>query len=181
MSSKVSGRSHQACFAASAHDRMNELDQERTHPRPLDRTTRRMLTLTLVQAEKSRCRANSQPLKSAVSVKSSFYTSCCLTNFQCLRVYFQIKRRGILEVYALLHYFISANLTRLLTRGPPFRAAPVATQGVVIRRPQVGDGPGSFFSMFLKMEAEEDTEMVERWQKDADTILVFVCPYVIFL
>jgi len=35
--------------------------------------------------------------------------------------------------------------------------------------------------MFWKMEAEEDTEMVERWQKDADTILVFVCPYVIFL
>ena len=34
----------------------------------------------------------------------------------------------------------------------------------------------SFFSIYSKIAKEEDKDMVDRWQKDADGILVFVSP-----
>ena len=34
--------------------------------------------------------------------------------------------------------------------------------------------------MYVKMAEEEDNKMTERWQKDADGILIFVSPYIIF-
>ena len=37
-----------------------------------------------------------------------------------------------------------------------------------------GDSSGSLFSIYSKAAEEEDTKMVERWQKDADGILIFV-------
>ena len=36
----------------------------------------------------------------------------------------------------------------------------------------------SFFSIYSKIAKEEDKDMVERWQKDAEGILVFVSPRV---
>jgi hypothetical protein len=39
-----------------------------------------------------------------------------------------------------------------------------------------GDSSGLFFSMYSKAAEEEDNKMVERWQKDADGILIFVSP-----
>ncbi|KAI0246132.1 hypothetical protein BJV78DRAFT_1158111 [Lactifluus subvellereus] len=35
------------------------------------------------------------------------------------------------------------------------------------------DGSGPLFNMYLKMAEEEDNKMAERWQKDADGILIF--------
>ena len=37
-----------------------------------------------------------------------------------------------------------------------------------------GDSSGPFFSIYTKVTKKEDDEMVERWQKDADGILIFV-------
>jgi hypothetical protein len=37
-----------------------------------------------------------------------------------------------------------------------------------------GDSSGPFFSIYSKTAEEEDNEMVDRWQKDADGILIFV-------
>jgi hypothetical protein len=37
-----------------------------------------------------------------------------------------------------------------------------------------GDSSGSLFSIYSKAAEEEDNKMVERWQKDADGILIFV-------
>lgn len=37
-----------------------------------------------------------------------------------------------------------------------------------------GDSSGPFFSMYSKATDDEDNKMVERWQKDADGILIFV-------
>jgi hypothetical protein len=37
-----------------------------------------------------------------------------------------------------------------------------------------GDSSGPLFSMYSKAAEEEDNKMVERWQKDADGILIFV-------
>ena len=36
------------------------------------------------------------------------------------------------------------------------------------------DSSGSFFSIYSEATKKEDVEMVERWQKDADGILIFV-------
>jgi hypothetical protein len=40
-----------------------------------------------------------------------------------------------------------------------------------------GDSSGPLFSIYSKAAEEEDNEMVGRWQKDADGILIFVSPY----
>jgi Family of unknown function (DUF6535) len=37
-----------------------------------------------------------------------------------------------------------------------------------------GDSSGPFFSIYSKTAEEEDKKMVDRWQKDADGILIFV-------
>jgi len=37
-----------------------------------------------------------------------------------------------------------------------------------------GDSSGLLFSIYSKAAEEEDNKMVERWQKDADGILIFV-------
>jgi hypothetical protein len=39
-----------------------------------------------------------------------------------------------------------------------------------------GDSSGPFFSIYSKAADDEDNKMVERWQKDADGILIFVSP-----
>ena len=41
-----------------------------------------------------------------------------------------------------------------------------------------GDSSGPLFSMYSKAAEEVDNRMVERWQKDADGILIFVSPRV---
>ena len=37
-----------------------------------------------------------------------------------------------------------------------------------------GDSSGPLFSIYSKAADDEDSKMVERWQKDADGILIFV-------
>jgi hypothetical protein len=39
-----------------------------------------------------------------------------------------------------------------------------------------GDSSGRLFSIYSKAAKEEDDKMVERWQKDAEGILIFVSP-----
>jgi Family of unknown function (DUF6535) len=36
------------------------------------------------------------------------------------------------------------------------------------------DGSAPLFNMYLRMAEEEDDKMAERWQKNADGILIFV-------
>jgi len=42
-----------------------------------------------------------------------------------------------------------------------------------------GDSSGPLFSIYSKAADEEDNKMVERWQKDADGILIFVSPHIV--
>jgi hypothetical protein len=42
------------------------------------------------------------------------------------------------------------------------------------------DGSGALFHMYVKISEEEDNKMVDRWQKDADGILIFVSLYIGF-
>ena len=51
-----------------------------------------------------------------------------------------------------------------------------------VERPSYGnssfaDSSGLFFSIYSEATKKEDDEMVERWQKDADGILIFVSHY----
>jgi len=39
-----------------------------------------------------------------------------------------------------------------------------------------GDSSGPLFTMYSKIAEEEDDKMVERWQKDAEGIIIFVRP-----
>jgi hypothetical protein len=41
-----------------------------------------------------------------------------------------------------------------------------------------GDSSGPLFSIYSKTADDEDNKVVERWQKDADGILIFVSPRV---
>lgn len=43
-------------------------------------------------------------------------------------------------------------------------------------RSDFGDSSEPLFSMYSKITEEEDNKMTERWQKDADGILIFVSP-----
>jgi hypothetical protein len=40
----------------------------------------------------------------------------------------------------------------------------------------IGDSSGLLFSIYSKAAEDEDSKMVEQWQKDADGILFFVSP-----
>jgi hypothetical protein len=42
------------------------------------------------------------------------------------------------------------------------------------KEPSFGDSSGPFFSIYSRAAEDEDNKMVERWQKDADGILIFV-------
>ena len=42
------------------------------------------------------------------------------------------------------------------------------------REPSFGDSSGKLFSIYSNVAEDEDNKMVERWQKDADAILIFV-------
>ena len=46
------------------------------------------------------------------------------------------------------------------------------------REPSFGDSSGKLFSIYSNVAEDEDKKMVERWQKDADAILIFVSPCV---
>jgi hypothetical protein len=44
-------------------------------------------------------------------------------------------------------------------------------------KPEPADSSASFFTMYSNMAEKEHKETAERWQKDADGILIFVSPY----
>jgi hypothetical protein len=41
---------------------------------------------------------------------------------------------------------------------------------------EFADSSGPFFTMYREMTEEEDNKMAERWQKDAEGIIIFVSP-----
>jgi hypothetical protein len=44
--------------------------------------------------------------------------------------------------------------------------------------PDFGDSSGRFFSIYSRISEEEDKKMTDRWQTDADSMLIFVSPCV---
>ncbi|KAF8471366.1 hypothetical protein DFH94DRAFT_637091, partial [Russula ochroleuca] len=61
--------------------------------------------------------------------------------------------------------------------GDSHRDHPQSTQNRPLQgESNFGDSSGPLFSIYSKAAKEEDNKMVERWQKDADGILIFVSP-----
>ncbi|KAI0245374.1 hypothetical protein BJV78DRAFT_412285 [Lactifluus subvellereus] len=50
---------------------------------------------------------------------------------------------------------------------------PPLTNQNLEKRPEFAEGSGPLFLMYRKMTEEEDKKMVERWQKDAEGIIIF--------
>jgi hypothetical protein len=80
--------------------------------------------------------------------------------------------RGRTQVCWIPLYFVSIRLIHATpcTGGIPQSAVNQASQG----NSNFSDGSGPLFNMYVKMAEEEDNKMTQRWQKDADGILVFV-------
>jgi hypothetical protein len=51
---------------------------------------------------------------------------------------------------------------------------PQSAQNQTHEPSDVSDSSGPIFNMYVKMAEEEDKIMTDRWQKDADGILIFV-------
>jgi len=74
---------------------------------------------------------------------------------------------------------VSVNLNSLpLARGES-QAASLSTWPFP-GDPWYDDDSGALFSMYSAMAAADDLWMAERWQKDADSILVFVSSHISF-
>jgi hypothetical protein len=58
------------------------------------------------------------------------------------------------------------------------RDDPMATNQSLQGKSNFGDSSGRLFSIYSKAAEDEDNKLVERWQKDADGILIFVSPHV---
>jgi hypothetical protein len=63
-----------------------------------------------------------------------------------------------------------------ITDGPRDLPSDSAPNQPSQRESNFGDSSGKLFSMYSNVSKDEDDKMVERWQKDADAILIFVSP-----
>ena len=66
---------------------------------------------------------------------------------------------------------------RSSTEDPNYPPQPTQNEHEKERESNFLDGSGPFFTMYTEKAGEYDKKMAERWQADADGILVFVSPY----
>ena len=46
--------------------------------------------------------------------------------------------------------------------------------------PNIGDSSWPLFAMYSKIAEEEDNERAQLWHKDAEGVIIFVCPRIFF-
>jgi hypothetical protein len=63
-----------------------------------------------------------------------------------------------------------------MTGGPRYVPQPAQIQPSQ-GQANFSDSSGPLFNMYIKMTEEADNKMADRWQKDADGILIFVSLY----
>ena len=63
-----------------------------------------------------------------------------------------------------------------MTGDPRYPPQPAQHEGEHEGESNFVDGSDHFFTMYTEMAGEEDNKMAERWQADAEGILVFVRP-----
>jgi hypothetical protein len=72
----------------------------------------------------------------------------------------------------MMHKVINNGQTTA-TRAPQSQI--LQSQGKTVSNAGHGDSSGPLFTLYSKLAVEEDNKMVERWQKDAEGIIIFVC------
>ena len=79
------------------------------------------------------------------------------------------------QVCVTRRFDLSALISRLYAVDD-HRNQPQPSQG----ESSLFDGSWPIFSIYSKKSDEEDQKLAERWQRDADSILVFVSPAVLY-
>ncbi|KAI0246141.1 hypothetical protein BJV78DRAFT_1286710 [Lactifluus subvellereus] len=85
-------------------------------------------------------------------------------------------RRGDLHKYVIVHSALPPSTSCSLIAG--HRNVPQSAQNPTRQgQSNFSDGSGPLFNMYVKMAEEEDNKLADRWQKDADGILIFLNPH----
>jgi Family of unknown function (DUF6535) len=119
------------------------------------------------------------------TARSTLSHSISSKSLPCRRMAMDISKRGKMQV-CTAHSFDSRfepflKLHSLMSavdhdgpddhpRPAPVNLPPQPPQG----ESTFADSSGPLFSMYSKIAEEEDNKMTERWQKDADALLIFV-------
>jgi hypothetical protein len=104
------------------------------------------------------------------------------THFQCFRLLTGTSREGTTQVCITCRFvvFFPSSQSVYKIDGNQTQSAPNQPSRPSQGESNFGDSSGPLFSIYSKAAEEEDNKMVERWQKDADGILIFVSPRVAF-
>ena len=86
-------------------------------------------------------------------------------------------KRGTTQVYGTCHLVMLSQTYIVDDRREQPQAAPIPPL-LPLEEPNFGDSSGTLFSMYSRIAEEEDARMAERWQKDADGILIFVSSHI---
>jgi hypothetical protein len=96
-----------------------------------------------------------------------------LSTTQCLKLVGEISSRGIAQVWVIRRCHVYLPSYTYSVDGHRDQPQAVPTQP-----PQgesnLGDSSVPLFSLYSKIAEEEDNKLTDRWQKDADGILIFV-------
>ena len=86
---------------------------------------------------------------------------------------------ALLPLLKFIDVFTGSTADDHLNQPPP--SAPIPSQQPLPQgESNFGDSSGPLFTIYLRHAEEDDIKMVERWQKDADGIVIFVRPKVTF-
>lgn len=92
---------------------------------------------------------------------------------QCLKLVREISSRGMAQVWRIRRLHV-----HLLSHTYSVDGHRDQSQAVPTQPPQgesnYGDSSVPLFSLYSKIAEEEDNKLTDRWQKDADGILIFV-------
>jgi hypothetical protein len=80
------------------------------------------------------------------------------------------------SLHTILNFIFLTRIARNLDRGGPQSAQHLSSHGH--SGSGFSDGSGPIFKMYVDMAEKEDNKMAERWQKDADGILIFVSDHI---
>ena len=119
--------------------------------------------------------------------------------FKCFQTLYTLRIAAVYTVNVSSHVHVPRSRigrrtgrTRCVTHPSRFNLSPLISQRCIADdRPNhpvptfnqplqgesnFGDSSGPLFSIYSKAAEDEDNKVVERWQKDADGILIFVSP-----
>ena len=118
------------------------------------------------------------PFSAATEVTELLLNAAYHTFLQCLKSPTETSREETTQV-SVTHRFDLSTLNFIISTTDGHRDHPQLTPNQPFQGgSNFGDSSGPLFSIYSKVAEEEDNKVVDRWQKDADGILIFVSPCV---